>query len=495
MPANKCYSTREQVLDELLRKECGATVIEMMERCNNALREAGFKEVSAQNTILNDMENIENRYGDDAKIEKLRDPLDRRIVYYRYINRDFSIYKVELTTAEAECLRSAMDVLSRFQGLPQNSWITEMDVRMSNFLKNETGRRQIVGFDTIPDYSGNKHLKPLFEAIVKQQTLTLDCVLMNGTALSFDVWPYYIKQSGHSWFLIAANVKNGQLDGYGLDGIKAIRECGIPYQPCSTDLEKYFDERVGASSNWVYREPVTITLVANAEAQKFLMPSPIHHSQKVIRTLDNGDVILQIHVVYTRELLDKLCRFGGDITVLSPADMRHTIARCHAEALQHYGYNVDLDSLDEIVTDGADAMAMDNQVLELPHPLTGKTMKVLNLAIEKQELDRILSGEKTQECREIHPSNLARYIELDDEGLEKEDENQSSIPIHYDAIQFVTFDTPEPESALVEIRDTWTQMFTDKDSGELITYQYQKTDWIAEQVIYELGKVLSIENK
>lgn len=495
MPANKCYSTREQVLDELLRKENGATVLEMMERCNKVLHDAGFKEVSAQNTILNDMVNIENRYGDDAKIEKLRDPLDRRIIYYRYIKRDFSIYKVELTLAEAECLRSAMDVLSRFQGLPQNSWITELDVRMSAFLKNETGNRQIVGFDTIPNYSGNKYLIPLFKAIVKQQTLTLDCVLMNGTALSFDVWPYYIKQSGHSWFLIAANVKNGQLDGFGLDGIKAIRECGIPYQPCSTDLEKYFDERVGASSSWTYREPVTITLVANPDAQKFLMASPIHHTQKVIRTLDNGDVIMQIHVVYSRELLDKLCRFGGDVTVLSPADMRHTVARCHAEALQHYGYDTDLDSLDEIVTDGADAMAMDNPVLELPHPVTGSIMKVLNLTIEKQELDSILSGRKTQECREIHPSNLARYIELDDDGFEKEDENQSSIPIRYDAIQFVTFDTPEPESALVEIRDTWTQMFTDKDSGELITYHYQSNDWIAQQVIYELGKELNIENK
>lgn len=495
MPANKCYSTREQVLDELLRKENGATVLEMMERCNKVLHDAGFKEVSAQNTILNDMVNIENRYGDDAKIEKLRDPLDRRIIYYRYIKRDFSIYKVELTLAEAECLRSAMDVLSRFQGLPQNSWITELDVRMSAFLKNETGNRQIVGFDTIPNYSGNKYLIPLFKAIVKQQTLTLDCVLMNGTALSFDVWPYYIKQSGHSWFLIAANVKNGQLDGFGLDGITAIRECGIPYQPCSTDLEKYFDERVGASSSWTYREPVTITLVANADAQKFLMASPIHHTQKVIRTLDNGDVIMQIHVVYTRELLDKLCRFGGDVTVLSPADMRHTVARCHAEALQHYGYDTDLDSLDEIVTDGADAMAMDNPVLELPHPITGKTMKVLNLTIEKQELGRILSGEKARECREIRPSNLARYIELDDDGYKKEDENQSSIPIHYDAIQFVTFDTPEPESALVEIRDTWTQMFTDKDSGDLITYHYQNNDWIAQQVIYELGKELNIENK
>lgn len=478
------------MLDELLRKECGATVLEMMERCNNALRRAGFKEIKAQNTILNDMENIENRYGKKAEIEKLRDPLDRRIVYYRYKYPDFSIYKVELTTDEAQCLRSAMDVLSRFQGLPQNSWISEMDVRMNNFLKNESGGRQVIGFDTIPQYSGNKYLRPLFEAITKQQTLTLDCVLMNGTELEFDVWPYFIKQSGHSWFLIAANVKNGQLDGYGLDSIRAIRECDIPYTPCGTDLEKYFDQRVGASSCEVYREPVTITLVANTEAQKFLMPSPIHHTQTVIRTLDNGDVILQIHVIYTRELLDKIVRFGGDVTVLSPADLRHTVARCHAEALRHYGYHVDLDDLDEIVTDGADAIAMDSQVLELPHPETGKTMKVLNLAIEKQELDRILNGEKTQECREIHPSNLARYIELDEEGFEREDEDQTSVPIIYDAIQFVTFDTPEPESAIVEVTGTWTQMFTREEDGELILYKYQGQDWIAEQVIYELGKIL-----
>lgn len=107
MPANKNYSTREQVIDELLQTERGATLKEMMERYNNALGENEYK-VTALNTIANDMTNIANKY--HATIETIKDPSDRRIIYYRYENRDFSIYNVELTTEQAQCLRSAMEI-------------------------------------------------------------------------------------------------------------------------------------------------------------------------------------------------------------------------------------------------------------------------------------------------------------------------------------------------------------------------------------------------
>lgn len=120
--------------------------------------------------------------------------------------------------------------------------------------------------------------------------------------------------------------------------------------------------------------------------------------------------------------------------------------------------------------------------------LEGK--KILNLAINKEELDRILSGEKVQECREVTPGNYRRYLVLDDDGFKVEDEFGNSVVIEYDAIRFTTFDTKEPQTAVVKVRNAYSEMFTDPESGQIITYTHQGLDWVAEQVIYELGEIL-----
>lgn len=348
MPANKNYSTREQVIDEMLRSERGASLKEMMERCNQVLGNNEYR-ITALNTITNDLINIENKYG--VTIEKIKDPDDRRIIRHRYVNRDFSIFKVDVTPSETECLRAAMQILTRFQGLPQNNWISEMDVRVSTFLKNESYGRPIVGFDTNPNYTGNRHLRPLYDHIRSNQTLTITWSLPGGMVLESNVWPYYLRQSGHTWHLIAANVKNGQLDSYALDRISQICKSDIPYKPCETDLDSYFKQRIGATSSLEYRDPVTVTFKADAIVRQNLEAAPLHPSQHITKTLADGSVIMEMTVIYTIEMLHELCKYCEGITVLSPIDLRYSVARYHAEALDNYGYPVDYELFETVLTD------------------------------------------------------------------------------------------------------------------------------------------------
>lgn len=116
-------------------------------------------------------------------------------------------------------------------------------------------------------------------------------------------------------------------------------------------------------------------------------------------------------------------------------------------------------------------------------------MKVLTLIIKQKYFDLIMKGEKTQEFREIRPSTEKRYVQLDEDGYEKIDENGNSIPIEYDAIRFYVGYNKNRDSALVEVKGAYTEIFVD-ENDEIIDYEYNGEYYIAQQIVYDLGEVL-----
>lgn len=122
-------------------------------------------------------------------------------------------------------------------------------------------------------------------------------------------------------------------------------------------------------------------------------------------------------------------------------------------------------------------------------------MKILNLIIKQKYFDAILDGSKVQEFREVKPTTIKKLIQLDEDGYEIEDEDGNSLPIEYDAIRFYVGYNKNRDTALVEVKDAYTEYFVD-ENNEPITYEIGKDEegnsllWLAEQVVYNLGKVL-----
>ena len=129
-------------------------------------------------------------------------------------------------------------------------------------------------------------------------------------------------------------------------------------------------------------------------------------------------------------------------------------------------------------------------------------MKILSLIIKQAYFDAILRGEKTQEFREVKPTTIKKLLQLDEEGFETIDEHGNSQPIQYDAIRFYVGYNKDRDSALVEVKDAHSEIFLD-DQDEIIETEKLNTKtgkveyWVAQQVVYDLGKVLEtdIHNK
>ena len=118
-----------------------------------------------------------------------------------------------------------------------------------------------------------------------------------------------------------------------------------------------------------------------------------------------------------------------------------------------------------------------------------KEMRVLTLIIKQVYFDMIMSGEKTQEFREVKPTTVKKLVQLDADGFEIVDEDGNAQPVEYDAIRFYVGYNANRDSALVEVKDAYCEIFVDEDNN-VIEYEYNGHIWVAEQVVYNLGKVL-----
>lgn len=115
-------------------------------------------------------------------------------------------------------------------------------------------------------------------------------------------------------------------------------------------------------------------------------------------------------------------------------------------------------------------------------------MSTLTLQIKREFLDMILSGEKTEEFREIRPKNSKKYIEY----VQAED-GEDVQPIQYKQIQFFNGYSKTRPEVIIEIKKSILQIIED-ENGEDIVYEEDGQEYVVAQMVYTLGKINSRKN-
>lgn len=123
-------------------------------------------------------------------------------------------------------------------------------------------------------------------------------------------------------------------------------------------------------------------------------------------------------------------------------------------------------------------------------------MKVLTLIIKQKFFDEILAGKKAQEFREIRPTTAKKYINYVCNGKEYNDPDDlpdncdaDIVPIHYDAIRFFVGYHADRDSALVEVKGAVVEFFVDEEGNDIV-YKHKGEEYIAAQMVYDLGAVI-----
>lgn len=247
---------------------------------------------------------------------------DGRKCYYHYTDPDYSIFKNELSSEELTNLRSTIEMLGRYRGIPANAWLEEVISNLEYRFGVKANSENLISFEQNEMLKGLEHLSGLIDATTNHLALELIYQSYGRDRHRFIVYPYYIKQYNGRWFLFGLNDGKKRIESYALDRIEEYCISEKPFVKNEMiDFSTYFDDVIGVSVPYHNVPTEEIVLRFSPKRFPYVLSKPIHHTQKEV----DEPYSISIKVKPNRELTQQIFSFIPDVEVLSPKWFREEI--------------------------------------------------------------------------------------------------------------------------------------------------------------------------
>ena len=335
MPINKNALLRYQILDRCFSDRHHRYEIEdLVDKVNDALFDMYGKTVSLRQ-IRADITYLRDRVAYNAPI--VARPIEGRRCYYTYEDPRFSIFNNELSVQEVTELRSTIDMLSRYRGLPGNVWLEEIISKLEYRFGIKTNRENIVVFEQNEKLKGLEFLSAVIDAAINRKTLQLQYRTYGGKETSSIIHPYHVREYNNRWFLFGLEESsNGspRIANRPLDRIVKLSMSDVEFIPNTIeDFSTRFDDIVGVSTPDAPGNIEHIQLKFDEDRYPYIVSKPIHQSQTIV---SNEEHIIQIDVRPNKELKSIIFSFCPHVEVLSPEWLRQEIKDNIEENLKKY---------------------------------------------------------------------------------------------------------------------------------------------------------------
>ena len=317
MATNKHAQIRYKILDSCFRNTGRNYSFEdLMNTCNDALAEIDPKSggISVR-TLRDDIAFIESDAGWSADIERVK---AGKKSYYRYRDPNFSINNQPLNQTELTQINSALEIISRFNGMPQFAWVNEIVTKINNGFEMQDNTSSIISFDSNQYLKGIEHLGELFNAINGGKAIKMMYrPFKSDHDIDLVLHPYYLKQYNNRWFLFGLNDKYKSISNMALDRIVSFETITLKFiKNKSINFNEYFEDIIGVTMPDRGKLSKIELLFTNEEAP-YVLTKPIHGSQKKKKHDENG-LTLTIEVIPNIEFEKLILSFGDKVKVMSP---------------------------------------------------------------------------------------------------------------------------------------------------------------------------------
>ena len=337
MATNKYALIRYKVLDRCFRNPGKRYFInDLIAECESMLLEKDPNSNGiSRRQIFDDISFMESKEGWEIELDRIE---DGRRKYYRYVDMSYSINNMPMNEVEINQLKSAVDILNQFKGIPQFEWINELVSKLSQGLPSRENTDTVIEFDSNQYLKGIEYLGDLHNAIFYKKVLSISYQPFGSeTPYSIVLHPYFLKQHNNRWFLLGYNPANQKYDwNLALDRIVSIEEISGKYEVnTSIKWDEYFDDIIGVTKP--QDVPVEkIVLHFYAKAGHYVETKPIHGSQKKPKWLDENTAEVTLSVMINYELESLILSYAESAKVIQPQSLIDRLKTRLATALNQY---------------------------------------------------------------------------------------------------------------------------------------------------------------
>lgn len=336
MPITKNAYFRYKILDNCFRNTAKRYFIDdLIETINRALEETDPDTNGiSRRQVLADIAFMGSSRGWNIDLERRK---DGKRVYYRYADPSFSINNMQLNEMEISQLQSAMNILSRFRGMPQFEWMQELLPRLKQNIAADETPATVMEFDDNPYLKGIEHIGALYNAILYKKVLRINYQPFESEyPFELLIHPYYLKRYNNRWFVFGYNSGNGRYNwNLALDRIKNIEDTTEKYRENDKiNWQEYFDDIIG------------VTRPEDGKVEKLLLhfydrtghyieTKPIHGSQRA-KWINDQTLEVRLEVMINYELERLLLSYTDQVKILKPVGLAKSIKEKLAKGAAQY---------------------------------------------------------------------------------------------------------------------------------------------------------------
>lgn len=321
MAWNKKALIRYRTIDKCLQNHTRKWTLEdLIEECSNVLYELEGKDVQiSKRSIQLDIQTMRSdKLGYNAPIEVYEKK------YYCYSDPGFSITDIPLRKVDMDVLAESVEMLKQFRNFSLFNELKGVIQKLEDRIFNESvNRKPIIHLDNNEDLKGLELMDKLYQAIIKKIVMKITYQSFSAKLPNtFNFHGYILKEFNNRWFLVGRRDGQNKISTLAIDRITHVDiDLSIDYEDGNFDSDTYYSDTYGVT---VLSEDQLIDIEMKVDRYNapYVLTKPIHSSQCLLKSNEDGSVIIGLTVHHNFEIERLLSGFAGSIEVLKPASLR-----------------------------------------------------------------------------------------------------------------------------------------------------------------------------
>lgn len=275
-------------------------------------------------------EDINRKWSYSCLNERGEDELPER-TFHRYRNAIERLFDVNII-----CVAGKYKIEDSKMMTSEKQWLLD-SFAINNISLSHHKMRSRISVEDVP--SSRLFLMPILNAMEDSRKIEITYQSFYAAATTFVVEPWGLKLHHQRWYMVGYSPSIDKTLVYGLDRIKELSPTDERFEaPEDFDCDQWFEDMFGVNSYAPVfsHKPQDIEIHVSCGQIDYLLSKPLHRSQQLVSE-DSTGYTIPMHLVPSYDFIMELMKYGADIEVVKPIELREIFIRNIEEMKKRYG--------------------------------------------------------------------------------------------------------------------------------------------------------------